>query len=147
MYVIYIYIQLIFSPFSPFTALCGIAGLAEAFPFVPFHGPYLLDPPGCHVSSESAFPSQHVSSYKALSVHLSFGNCSNVFCFISSFHVLLLVTITIGFTFVSYKIFSFLLCRIIFIYVVAVGFSSVINADHVYTVHICVSSNGYNPLY
>ena len=78
-----------FSPFSPFAAvsLFGVAGLAETFPSFSVSGPFLLDFPGFQVPSDSIFPSQLWSSYRALPLHLHFDNCSDVFSLTSPFDV------------------------------------------------------------
>ena len=91
------YLQYVtFSHFSAFTAvsLCRVAGLAEIFQFSLLLPHFTMM---FHVPSDSA--SQSGSSSRALPHHLHFGNCSDVFCFMSSFHVptysnlLLLMTI------------------------------------------------------
>ena len=77
---------LIFSLFAA-VFLCGVAGTAETFPSFSVSGPFLPDVPGFKVPSDSVFPWQHQSSSRALPLHLHFDNCSDVFCFISSFDV------------------------------------------------------------
>ena len=70
--------------FSSFVAvsLCGLAVHAETFPSSELC-PILPDLAGFHVCSDCVFPSQP----KAFPLHLHFDNCSDVFRFISSFHV------------------------------------------------------------
>ena len=50
-------------------------------------GPFLLDVPGFQVPSDIIVPPQLWSSSRALSLHLHFCNCSDVFSFTSSFDV------------------------------------------------------------
>ena len=85
---VYIFLHSL-SYFSPFAvvSLCGVAGLAETFPSFPVSGPFLPDSPGFHVPPDRIFPPQLRSSSMALPLHLHFDNCSDVFCFISSFDV------------------------------------------------------------
>ena len=68
-------------------APCGVAGIAETFPFLPVSGLFFPDLPGFHVPSDSVLPSQPGSFSRALPLRLHFGNCSDVFCSISSVHV------------------------------------------------------------
>ena len=61
------------------------AGFTLALPTSPCHsGPFIPDVPGFHVHSDSVLQSQTGSSSRALPLHLDFGNCSDIFCFISS---------------------------------------------------------------
>ena len=77
----------VFSPFSPFVAvsLFGVAGLAETFPSFSVSGPFLHDFPGFQVPSDGIAQPQLWSSSRALSIHLNFCNCWDVFSFISSY--------------------------------------------------------------
>ena len=76
-----------FSPFLPLAtvSLCRVAG--QTFPSLPVNGPFLPDLPGFQVPTDSFLQSQLWSSSKALPLHFHFNNCSDVFGFISSFHV------------------------------------------------------------
>ena len=80
---------MLFCHFSHFVAvyLCKVAGLAETFPLLPGSNPFLPDVPGFQVPSDSVLPSQPRSSSKELPLYLHFGNCCDVFSFISSFDV------------------------------------------------------------
>ena len=78
--------QQICSPFAA-VSLCGVAGLAETFPSFPVSGTFLPDVPGFQVPTDSIFPPRLRSSARAIPLHLHFDNCSDVFCFISSFDV------------------------------------------------------------
>ena len=56
----------------------------KTFLSFPVSGPFLPDVPGFQVPTVSVFPPQLRSSSRA-PLHLHFCNCSDVFCFISSF--------------------------------------------------------------
>ena len=122
------------------------SGSCRDLSIIPCSGPFLPDVPGFQVPSDSVFPSQLQSSYRALPLHLHFPDCSDVFCFVflltcpNHSNLRLLITVDIYSTFASSKI-SFLLCsnrltpiahRTILISVVAKRFSSLTDiAQHI----------------
>ena len=98
---------------------CCVAGLVEPFPLLPVCGPFLPDLPGFHVPSVLPTMSFHLNwgpplgCFQSISISataLMFSVSSLLFTCPNHSNLLLLITITIGSTFASYKISSFLRC-------------------------------------